>query len=142
MRKTRSLPQMTVTPPDFPRSWRLEADARGKCFAPSCLACVLGSLRFLRRSDGWIMRTTRAKTPLATYMFGLRPGPFTLVALLLYELSFSYGSSGALRVTCSASHKSLSECKHTALALRVTSSCPANSQLRKCAKRTMGHCSL
>ena len=28
------------------------------------------------------MRTTRAKTPLATYMFGLRPGPFTLVALL------------------------------------------------------------
>ena len=28
------------------------------------------------------MRTTRAKTPLATYMFGLRPGSFTLVALL------------------------------------------------------------
>ena len=28
------------------------------------------------------MKTTRAKTPLATYMFGLRPGPFTLVALL------------------------------------------------------------
>ena len=28
------------------------------------------------------MRTTGAKTPLAIYMFGLRPGPFTLVALL------------------------------------------------------------
>ena len=58
-------------------------------------------LENLTRSDGWIMRTTRAKTPLAIYMFGLRPGSFTLVALLLYELRLLNGSRSS-----SASHYS------------------------------------
>ena len=47
------------------------------------------------------MRTTRAKTPLATDSFGLRPGPFTPVALLLCELKLMNGSSSS-----SASHYS------------------------------------
>ena len=49
-----------------------------------------------------VMRATRAKTPLATHSFGLRPGPFPPVALLIYELKLLNGSKSS-----SASHLAL-----------------------------------
>ena len=56
------------------------------------LACLVGSLAIWWNSEVRIASTSRLKTPLATHSFGLRPGPFTLVALLLYELKLLKGS--------------------------------------------------
>ena len=66
--------------------------------AEPCLILLVGSLAIWLQMNGWILSTSRLKHHLATNSFGLRLLPFTPVAFLLYELSFSYGSNGALRV--------------------------------------------
>ena len=66
--------------------------------AGPCLIPLVCSLAIWLQTNEWILSTSRLKHLFAIDSFGLRPLPFTPVALLLYELSFSYGSSGALRV--------------------------------------------
>ena len=66
--------------------------------AEPCLILLVGSLAIWLQTNEWILSTSRLNHLFAIDSFGLRPLPFTPVALLLYELSFSYGSSGALRV--------------------------------------------